>query len=117
MQVLNGIPDGIRERTVADTLLATIEFRKFAANQHEPDLRAKIEADPGDSASRYALGSLLVTEERFLEALEEFLEIVRRDRTFNDDGARKAMLALFIIIGEDQDVTKTYRQKLANVLF
>lgn len=117
MQVLSDIPEGVRERTIADTLLATVEFRKFAANQHEPDLRAKIEADPNDIASRYALGSLLVTEERFLEALDEFLEIVRRDRAFNDDGARKAMLALFTIIGEDQDVTRTYRQKLANVLF
>ena len=51
------------------------------------------------------------------QALEEFLEVVRRNRQYKDDGARKAMLALFTIIGEDDPVTREYRQKLANVLF
>lgn len=117
LAVLEKIPTGAKERTVADSLIATAEFRKYAAEQNELDLRAKITADPNDINSRYALASLLATEERYDEALAEFLEIVRRDRKFNDDGARKAMLALFDLIGEDQHITKTYRQKLANALF
>lgn len=117
LSILASIPAGVRERAAADSLLATAEFRKFAANQNEADLRAKITADPNDVPSRYALASLFATEERFQEAFDEFLEIVRRDRQYNDDGARKAMLALFNIIGEDQPLTKTYRQKLANALF
>lgn len=117
LAVLESIPMGVRERAAADSLLATAEFRKFSANQTEPDLRAKITADPNDVPSRYALASLLATEERFQESFDEFLEIIRRDRQYNDDGARKAMLALFNIVGEDQPLTKTYRQKLANALF
>jgi putative thioredoxin len=117
LAILQKIPEGTRERAVADSLIATAEFRQYAAGQNEPDLRAKITADPGDIPSRYALASLLATEERYIEALDEFLEIVRRDRSYHDDGARKAMLALFNVIGEDQDITKTYRRKLANVLF
>jgi putative thioredoxin len=117
LSVLNKIPAGVRERAVADSLIATAEFHQFADGHGEPDLRSKITADPGDIASHYALASLLAIEERYREALDEFLEIVRRDRKYNDDGARKAMLALFDIIGEEQDLTRTYRQKLANVLF
>ncbi len=117
LSILQKIPAGTRERAVADSLIATAEFRKYAAGQNEADLRAKISADPNDIPSRYALASLLATEERYSEALDEFLEIVRRDRTYNDDGARKAMLALFDVVGEDQELTRTYRQKLANVLF
>jgi putative thioredoxin len=117
LSILSGIPAGVPAHPEAEALLATIQFQREAAGHNEPDLRAKIVADPGDISSRYALASLLATEERYIEALEEFLEIVRRDRQYNHDGARRAMLALFITIGEDGPVTKEYRQKLANVLF
>ena len=117
LAVLKNVPAGSRERVVADSLIATAEFRQFAAGQTEAELRAKISADPNNIASRYALASLLATEENYPDALAEFLEIVRRDRKYNDDGARKAMLALFNVIGENQPITKSYRQKLANVLF
>jgi putative thioredoxin len=117
LAILQKVPEGTQERAVADSLIATAEFRQYAAGQHEPDLRAKITADPDDIPSRYALASLLATEERYIEALDEFLEIVRRNRSYHDDGARKAMLALFQVIGEEQEITRTYRRKLANVLF
>jgi len=115
--VLKNVPAGSRERLVADALIATAEFGRFAAGHSEAELRAKIAADPGDIASRYALASLLATEENYEDALAEFLEVVRRDRKYNDDGARKSMLALFTVIGENHSTTKTYRQQLANVLF
>lgn len=117
LSVLEDIPAGVAQRTEVNALIATAQFQREAADQNEADLRAKIYANPDDVASRYTLASLLVTQERYLEALEEFLEVVRRDRQYNGDGARKAMLALFTIIGENDPVTKEYRQKLANVLF
>lgn len=117
LSVLSGIPAGVPERPVADALVVTAQFQHHAAGHTEPELRAKITANPADVPSRYALASLLASEQRYIEALEEFLEVVRRDRKYNDDCARKAMLALFTTIGEDQPLTQTYRQKLANVLF
>jgi putative thioredoxin len=116
-QLLQQVPAGVAERTVADALLAQLEFRREAAGYPEADLQANIAADPNDVASRYRLASLLAVEERYTEALDGFLEVVRRNRKYKDDGARKAMLALFTIMGEDDPMTKTYRQKLANVLF
>lgn len=115
--VLAQIPAGMRERQVADSLIVSAGFQQFAAGHTEVDLRAKLTADPADVASHYALASLLATEERYPEALDEFLEVVRRDRKYNDDEARKAMLALFALLGEGHEVTQTYRRKLANVLF
>lgn len=117
LELLEQVPEGLPERNVANALIATAEFRREAAGQTEPELRAKIEADPKDVPSRYTLASLLAAEERYPEAMDEFLEVVRRDRKYKDDGARKAMLALFTSIGEDQAITRQYRQKLANVLF
>lgn len=117
VSILSSIPEGARERQVADALLAGADFQKHTAGQNEADLKAKLEADPNDVASRYALGSLYATKQQYAQALDEFLEVIRRDRSYNDDGARKAMLAIFTIIGEDRPLTKKYRQLLANALF
>lgn len=117
IEVLASIPQGTKERPVAEALLATAEFRRFAAGQTEADLLANLQADSGDVSSHYALASLYASERKFQPAMDHFLEVVRRDRQFNDDGARKAMLAIFTILGEQEPLTRTYRQKLANTLF
>ncbi|RMF01825.1 MAG: thioredoxin [Chloroflexi bacterium] len=114
--LLQSIPAGVPERAPADALLAAAEFRRHAAGHTEAELQAKIEANPGDVAARYALACLYAGQQKFARALDEFLEVVRRDRSYNDDGARKAMLAIFTILGEG-DLVRNYRQKLANTLF
>jgi len=115
--ILDTIPAGVKEKDVANALLATAQFQKHAQGQTEADLQAKLQTDPNDTASRYALASLLATKQHYIDALEQFLEVVRRDRKYDDDGARKAMLAIFTILGEEQQIVKDYRRKLANILF
>jgi putative thioredoxin len=116
-KILNGIPAGTKERIVAEALLAGAQFQKHAVGHNEADLRAKISTNPNDVASRYALANLLAGRQQFVEALEEFLTVIRFDRKYSDDGARKAMLVIFTIIGEDRQVVKDFRRKLANALF
>jgi putative thioredoxin len=117
MELLQRVPKEVPERRVADTLIATSEFMQEANGQNEAELRAKITVDSADVPSRYALACLLASQERFIEAFDEFLEVVRRNRQHKEGGARKAMLALFTIIGEDEEITHTYRRRLANALF
>jgi putative thioredoxin len=117
ISILQSIPAGVKERTVADALLAGAEFHQFAAGHTEEELKANLAANPNDIPGRYALASLYASKQQYAQAMDEFLEVVRRDRSFNNDGARKAMLAIFTIIGEEQSLTRDYRQKLANILF
>lgn len=117
LSVLEAIPSGAPQRAEADALVASAEFQQESAGQDEAALQAQIEANPQDVAARYTLASLLVAQEHYAEALEQFLEVVRRDRAYKEDGARKAMLALFTTLGEDHALTRGYRRKLANVLF
>jgi putative thioredoxin len=48
----------------------------------------------------------------FAEALEGFLEIVSRSRRYRDDGARRAMLSIFGVLGSDDDLARDYRRRL-----
>jgi putative thioredoxin len=103
-------------RAAADRLAAEIRVREGAGgNEHA--LRAKVEADPADLESRLLLAQVLAAASRHAEALDQYLEIVRRDRGFRDEAARKAMLDIFALLGQQDDVTVHYRSELAKVLF
>lgn len=60
----------------------------------EAFLGARLEADPADHDARWALAGLLQYAGKEEEALDNLLEIVKRDRSYRDDGARKAILAI-----------------------
>ena len=103
-------------RKEADRLIARLKLQSGAV-ENENALRQKVNADPKNLAVRYELAQALAGAEKYEEALDEFLNIVRTDRTFEDDGARKAMLQVFEVLGSDDPLTEKYRSELAKVLF
>ncbi len=58
-----------------------------------------------------------VRHRRFEQALEAFIDIIRRDRFYDDDGSRKACIALFKFLGEDHPVTQQYRREFSRALY
>ena len=104
------------ERKEADRLVARLNLQAGGA-QNETALRQKIATDPKNNAARFELAQALAGMEKYDEALKEFLEVVKADRTFKDDGARKAMLQIFEVLDSDDPLTDKYRSELAAVLF
>jgi putative thioredoxin len=106
----------VREPQFAE--LADLKLRLHAADAGDPAaLAAAVDARPDDLEARYALGLALVGGQRYEEALGHLIEIVRRDRTFRDDGARKLMIDIFEKVGARSPVADAWREKLARVLY
>ncbi len=82
----------------------------------EAGLREKIASDPGDMDARQQLANLLVAAGRYPEGLDELLEMVRLDRAWNDESARKTILAVFNMLGGQGELVSGYRRKLASAL-
>jgi putative thioredoxin len=103
-------------RTEADRLAARLKLQS-AGGGNEAELRAAVAAEPENLDRRFALAEALAASEDYENALKEFLEVLKRDRGFRDDGARKAMLAIFEVLGNEDPLTGKYRSDLAQVLF
>jgi putative thioredoxin len=79
-------------------------------------LEAAIAADPGDLRARHLLGVRLLVEGEAEAALQQFLEMLRRDRSYQDQLPRKTLIDAFRVI-DDLDLVSAYRRKMASVLF
>jgi putative thioredoxin len=117
LDFLDSISAAANERKEAERLMARLRLHGGAAEQDLDALRARVEAEPENLEARLALAQALAGREKYQEALAEFLEIVKTDRTFQDDAARKAILQIFEVLGSDDPLTDQYRAELAKVLF
>jgi putative thioredoxin len=50
-------------------------------------------------------------------ALKKFIDVIRRERQYDDDGARRACVAIFKVLGEDHEITKKYRREFSSALY
>lgn len=81
------------------------------------DLQRRVETDPLDHQARFDLAVALNARGRREEAVDHLLEIVRRDRNWNDDGARKQLVQFFEAWGPMDEMTIAGRRRLSSLLF
>jgi putative thioredoxin len=81
------------------------------------DLARRIGADPGDLAARLDLAEVRIASREFGPALEQLLEIVKRDRAFGDDIGRRKMLAVFEMAAGEPELVSDFRRRLSATLY
>lgn len=105
------------DRGAHAALIGPIEARIASGGRPAAAWLAELEAAPKDPALRWGAAHALAAEGQLDAALGHLLEIVRADRRFEDDGARKAMLALFQRLGDRDPLTQRWRRRLEMALF
>lgn len=80
-------------------------------------LEARVSANPLDHQARFDLAVALNAHNNRPAALEHLIAIVRRDRKWNDDGARKQLVQFFDAWGPNDENTVEGRRKLSSILF
>jgi len=113
-RLLGDMAGSAKDGNRVDRLAARLALAQGASGgADEGALRARLHADPADLAARLELANRLAARQDHRAALEELLEIVRRDRTFGDDAGRKTMLQVFSLLGPDSDLVREYRARLS----
>jgi putative thioredoxin len=107
-------PFASQDRRVG-ALLAQLQFAD-SANTATAELEARIARDPADLEARLQLAKALVTQQRYEPAMEQLLEIIRRDRKWNGEAGRKTMLSVFDVLGGQGELVTKYRRQLAAAL-
>ncbi|MBF0461645.1 MAG: tetratricopeptide repeat protein [Magnetococcales bacterium] len=111
------LPAKTAESQEGKLLRARIAFSGGQVKENLDDLQEKVAISPGNLAARMALGHGLVKNERYAEGMEQFLEVVRRDKNAQESAGRKALLQVFDLLGPTHGLVAEYRPKLSAILF
>jgi putative thioredoxin len=117
-QTLAMVPEDKRNEPAVAAARAALELSEQAASVGPvSELEHKLTANPADHQARFDLAVALNGKGQRQEALDHLLEIVRRDRKWNDDGARKQLVQFFEAWGPTDELTVTGRKRLSSLLF
>ena len=117
-QTLALVPEAKRNEAPVAAARAALELAQQATSLGSvAELEQKVAASPLDHQARFDLALALNAKGRRQQALDHLLEIVRRDRKWNDDGARKQLVQLFEAWGPSDEATVEGRRRLSSILF
>jgi putative thioredoxin len=117
-ETLAAIPAAKQNADAYRSAKAALDLAKKAGAR--PDIKGleqAVAANPRDWESRFKLAIALNARGQRGEALDHLFEIVRKDRTWNDDAARKQLIEFFDAWGAKEPLTQSGRQRLSSLLF
>lgn len=117
-EVLDAVRDRSRDKARIEALTARLQMAA-GGGADTAALAARIAADANDLDARLQLANALAAARDYRAALEQLLEIVRRDRKWNDEAGRKTMLTMFTMLGgqpQHDDLVREFRVALSRTL-
>ncbi|WP_294623915.1 thioredoxin [uncultured Roseovarius sp.] len=116
--ILNGAPAEISEAPELEAAHAQLELARQAADAGPvSELKASVEADPDDHQARYDLAQALYAGGQTQEAVDELLELFRRDREWNDAAAKQQLFTIFEALKPNDPIVLNGRRKLSSMIF
>jgi putative thioredoxin len=116
--ILNGVPAEIAQSAEIEAARAQLELAKQASNSGPvPELQAQVEADPDNHQARFDLAQALYASGDSEGAVDQLLELFRRDREWNDGAAKAQLMTIFEALKPNDPVALNGRRRLSSMIF
>ena len=117
-ELLDSLEEDVKTDTAIQNLESSLKLLKDKKNAGDPKkFERKVIENPNDHEARFNLATALLAIEEKESAVEHLLEIVKRNRKWQDDKARKKIVEILAANSEDDVFTSKIRLKLSNILF
>ncbi len=116
--LLSAAPAAIAKAKELDAARAQLELARQAANAGpEAELRAAVDANPADHQARFDLAAALLAAGNTAEAVDQLLELFRRDREWNDGAAKSQLFTIFEALKPQDPIVLSGRRRLSSMIF
>lgn len=116
--LLSAAPPSVAKSKELDAARAQLELAKQAANAGpEAELRAAVDKDPADHQARFDLAAALLAAGNTQGAVDELLELFRRDREWNGGAAKTQLFTIFEALKPQDPIVLAGRRRLSSMIF
>lgn len=116
--LIDTLPVNVRNDPFVASAISAVELAEQSGDVGDlTELLAQVEADPNDHQARFNLAMAYFATKKKAECAEQLLEIVKRDRTWDDDGARRQLVKCFEAWGPTDKLTVQTRRRLSSMMF
>jgi putative thioredoxin len=116
-ELLQALPREIREQPQARSLQALVELtRSVSGAPPLQELQAALEADPAQRGMRFQLAARQTLAADYEPALENFLTLLKQDSNYGEGAAQRGLLAIFALLGDDDERVTRYRRQMFALL-
>lgn len=116
--ILNNAPPGIAQAQEIEAARAQLSLARQAASAGPVDeLRARLAADQGDHQARLDLAQALHAQGDVAGAIDELLELFRRDRDWNDGAAKAQLFTIFDALKPNDPLVQKGRRRLTSMIY
>jgi len=117
-EIADALPDEFRNKPEIAAALSALDLSAETEDVGDVQaLRAEVEADPKNHQARFDLAMAFYGSGNNGKAVDELLELIGRDRTWNDEAGRTQLLKIFEALGSADEVTVAGRRRLSSILF
>ncbi len=116
-EILARLPADLRDKAEVRTLEGLLFFEHLLAGAPtREELARRLETNSDDAEARYLMAAHHAVNQHYEEAMDELLQLMKKNRDYGDDAARKALLKLFDILGDDPLVPR-YRSRMMSLIY
>ena len=116
-ELIDQLEDDIREQKEIKSLLKSRDYLKDIKPQDVSSLESALKKEPENNDIRFKLARNLIAKKLFEEAINNLLYIVENKKDWNEGAAKKELLELFSLLGNNNKLTMEGRAKLSNLIF